>query len=56
MSEKMRDVMIEGFTDILILTADLITAPILAVCRVVSDFVHRRGHYSHFDRGSPSSD
>ena len=53
MSEKMRDVMIERFTDILMLTADVITAPVLAVYRVTSDFVHHRGRYSRLDRGSP---
>jgi hypothetical protein len=55
MSEKMRDVMIEGFTDILLLTADLITAPFLAVYRVMSDFVHRKGRYRYRDRGASGS-
>jgi hypothetical protein len=53
MSDKMRDVMVEGFIDIFLLIVDLITAPILAVCRVVSDFVHRRGHYSRVHYGNP---
>jgi hypothetical protein len=55
MSEKWRDVMIEGFTDVLLLTADLITAPILAVYRVASDFVHHKGRYTYRDHGSRGS-
>ena len=53
MSDKTRGIMVEAFIDIFLLTIDLITAPILAVHRVMSDFVHRRGHYSRVHYGDP---
>lgn len=44
--------MIEGFFDIVILAADLVTAPFIAICRVASDFVHNEGRYRHSDHDS----
>ena len=56
MLEEIREVMIEGFTDTLNLWVDLITAPLLAICRVTSDFIHGEGKYKHPDHGSRSAD
>ncbi len=36
----------------MMLTADLITVPIMAVCRVMSDFIHGEGRYKHPGRDS----
>jgi hypothetical protein len=52
MGEKIWGVMVEGFTDIVKLCADLITAPIIALCRVISDFIHGEGRYKHSDHDS----
>lgn len=46
---------IEGATDVLKLYADLITAPFMALFRVMSDFVHNEGHYKRSNRRSPRS-
>lgn len=52
MGKEIWAVMVEGFTDVVRLYADLITAPIMAVCRVLSDFIHNEGHYKRRS-GSP---
>lgn len=53
MDEKpWRVIVVEACSDALNLYVDLITAPFLAVCRVVSDFIHSKGRYDHSDRGS----
>lgn len=56
MREKIWEEIVEAFTDALNLWLDLITAPILAICRVTSDFIHGEGKYKHPDRGSRSAD
>lgn len=56
MGAKIWQEMVEGFTDILYLWVDLITAPILAVYRVTSDFIHGEGRYKHSDRSSRRAD
>lgn len=55
MDESLWEEIVEGFTDIVKLYADLITAPILAVLRVASDFIHGEGHYKHSRRPSRRS-
>lgn len=52
MREEIWEIMVEAFTDIVKLYADLITAPILAILRVGSDFIRGEGHYKHSHRGS----
>ncbi|HUN71431.1 MAG TPA: hypothetical protein VMU52_03890 [Steroidobacteraceae bacterium] len=52
--EEIWEVMVEGSTDIIMLMAELITAPIMAVVRVLSDFVHRKGRYKPYG-GSDNS-
>jgi hypothetical protein len=59
MSKKIReeiwDVLVEGATDVLYLFADLTTAPVIAICRVASDFIRGEGRYKHSERGSTGS-
>lgn len=50
--EEIWEVVVEGGTDILYMSMDLIAAPFMAICRVVSDFIHGKGRYDHSDRGS----
>ena len=50
--EEMKEGFMEGCSDILNLCVDVIAAPVLAICRVTSDFVHGRGKYAHPDRES----
>lgn len=60
MSEKIREeiweVIVEGSTDILNLSVDLITAPFLAICRVASDFIYGKGKYKHSHPDSRGED
>ena len=53
--EEIWEVIVEGSTDIITLMAELITAPIMAVVRVLSEFVHRKGRYKPYS-GSDSAD
>lgn len=55
MGKEIWAVMVEGFTDIVKLSVDLITAPVLAIFRVTSDFIHNEGRYKRPDHGSPRS-
>lgn len=60
MSEKVwkeiREVIVEGCTDMMNLWLDLITAPVMAICRVTSDFIHGKGKYDHSAADSRRSD
>lgn len=56
MWKELRDDMVDDATDAIYLWVDLFAAPIMAICRVVSDFVHGEGRYKHPDRGSRETD
>jgi hypothetical protein len=56
MWKELRDDVVEDATDKLHLLVDLIAAPVTAICRVASDFIHGEGRYKHPDRRSRQTD